>query len=209
MPAVSDPIVRTATSADVAAAASTLAAAFQDDPVFSSLLTDPARRPARLARFFTTIGRIQLPYGHIYVAPGAGTDPPDGVAIWAPPEHWKLPTSTVVRTLPDLTRVFGTKTVTALGVLTTMEKRHPPDPPHWYLEFLGTAPHRQGQGVGAAVLAPVLERADAEGVPAYLENSNPVNLPFYSRLGFNVTGTFTAGKHGPTMWSMWREPRPE
>jgi GNAT superfamily N-acetyltransferase len=209
MPAVSDPIVRTATSADVAAAAATLAAAFQDDPVMSYLLPDPAQRTARATRFFTTIGRIQLPYGHIYVGPAAGTGPPDGVAIWAPPGHWRLPTSTVVRTLPDLTRVFGTKTVTALGVLTTMEKRHPREPPHWYLEFLGTAPNRRGHGVGTAVVAPVLERADAEGVPAYLENSNEVNLPLYGRLGFEVTGTFTVRKGGPTMWSMWREPRSE
>ncbi|HKA05117.1 MAG TPA: GNAT family N-acetyltransferase [Acidimicrobiales bacterium] len=203
-----DPAVRAATSADTAGAAVTLAAAFQDDPVPSHLLPDPARRPARATRFFAVIGRVQLPFGHVYVrtAP-APADPPDGVAIWAPPGHWKLPTSTVVRNLPALICVFGAKTPAALGLLATMEKRHPPDPPHWYLEFVGTAPSRRGQGVALAVLAPILDQADAEGVPAYLENSSEVNLPLYSRLGFEVTGTFTAGKGGPTLWSMWREPR--
>jgi GNAT superfamily N-acetyltransferase len=208
MPAVPGPVVRTATSADVASAAATLAAAFQDDPVLSHLLPDSAGRPSRATRFFSVIGRIQLPFGHVYVQPAvAPSDPPDGVAIWAPPGHWKLPTSTVARTLPQLTRVFGAKTLAALGLLATMEKRHPPDPPHWYLEFVGTAPARRGQGVATAVLAPILDRADAEAIPAYLENSNEVNLPLYGRLGFDVTGAFAAGKGGPTIWSMWREPR--
>jgi GNAT superfamily N-acetyltransferase len=208
MPAVPDPIVRPATSADVAAAAATLAAAFQADPVMSHLLPDRTRGVAHLTRFFRIIGRIQLPFGHVYLRPAAvATDPPDGVAVWAPPGHWKLPTTTVIRTLPEMTRVFGRNTPRALGVLSTMEKRHPPDPPHWYLEFVGTAPGRHGKGVATSVLAPILDRADAEGVPAYLENSNEVNLPLYGRFGFEVTGSFTAGKGGPTMWSMWREPR--
>ena len=204
---MSDPIVRTATRADVPGAGATLAAAFHDDPVLAHLLPDAARRPARATRFFRTMAGIQLGLGHVYVCPGADGGPPDGAAIWAPPGEWKLPTSTVVRTLPQLTRVFGTMTLRSLGVLTTMEKLHPPDPPHWYLEFLGTAPNRRGQGVATAVLAPVLERADTEGVPAYLENSNEANLGLYGRLGFEVTGTFTVAKGGPTMWSMWREPR--
>ena len=34
-------------------------------------------------------------------------------------------------------------------------------PPHWYLAVLGTDPPAQGQGLGSAVLAPVLEQCDA------------------------------------------------
>lgn len=45
-------------------------------------------------------------------------------------------------------------------------------------------PSAKGRGLGSAVLAPVLDKADAEGVPCYLENSNPRNTPFYTRLGF-------------------------
>jgi GNAT superfamily N-acetyltransferase len=204
---VSEPTVRRATSTDTQAAGATLADAFHDDPVMSYLLPAADQRPARATRFFTMMTRIQLGLGHVYLQPGSGEGPPAGVAIWAPPGHWKLPTTTIVRTFPELTRVFGAKTPRSLGVLTTMEKRHPPEPPHWYLEFVGTAPSHRGQGVATAVLAPVLERADAESVPAYLENSNEVNLGLYARLGFEVTATFAVAKGGPTMWSMWREPR--
>ena len=46
---------------------------------------------------------------------------------------------------------------------------HPPEP-HYYLEFLGTRRGQQSRGGGTAVLQPMLDRCDAEGVPAYLES---------------------------------------
>ena len=43
-------------------------------------------------------------------------------------------------------------------------------------------------------------------MPAYLESTNPVNLPRYEALGFAPTGEFgPAG--GPVITTMWREPR--
>ena len=66
-------------------------------------------------------------------------------------------------------------------------------------------PDRQDAGLGAAVLAPVLDRCDAEGVHAYLESSNPRNLPFYRRLGFVAAGEIPL-PGGPSLIPMWREP---
>jgi GNAT superfamily N-acetyltransferase len=37
---------------------------------------------------------------------------------------------------------------------------------HWYLFILGTEPAAQGQGLGSALLAQVLARVDADGMPA-------------------------------------------
>ena len=50
------------------------------------------------------------------------------------------------------------------------EKKHPTQP-HWYLGILGTDTVHQGKGVGSALMQPILERCDAEGLPAYLESS--------------------------------------
>ncbi len=70
-----------------------------------------------------------------------------------------------------------------------------PHEPHWYLATLGTAVEQQGKGVGGALLRPVLEHCDAEGLPCYLESSKERNVPFYRRHGFEVVaGGAAAGR---------------
>jgi ribosomal protein S18 acetylase RimI-like enzyme len=88
-----------------------------------------------------------------------------------------------------------------------MERAHPRSPPHWYLAVLGTEPELQGRGLGSAVLAPVLEQADRDGVAAYLESSKESNIAFYARHGFRVSGEVRLPR-GPKLWPMWRDPRP-
>ena len=101
---------------------------------------------------------------------------------------------------------FGRHTARALRFLDLVEKKHPVEP-HWYLGVLGTGPAHQGRGVGAALLQPVLEKCDREGIPAYLESSKATNIGYYERFGFAVTGEITL-RDGPTVWPMWRDPRP-
>jgi hypothetical protein len=51
-----------------------------------------------------------------------------------------------------------------------------------------------------------LARIDAEGMPAYLESTNPANIPRYEALGFALTGEF-GPMGGPVIATMWREAR--
>jgi hypothetical protein len=51
-----------------------------------------------------------------------------------------------------------------------------------------------------------LDRCDAEGAPAYLESTNPANVPYYQRFRFEVTGEITVPDGGPPIWQMWRQP---
>ena len=76
----------------------------------------------------------------------------------------------------------------------------------YYLETIGCDPDFQGKGYGSAVIQPVLNRCDDNGLPAYLENTKENNLHFYERFGFHITDTFTIPKNGPSIWLMWREP---
>ena len=82
-----------------------------------------------------------------------------------------------------------------------------PEEPHWYLAVIGTDPTVRGAGLGHALMQSRLDRCDAEYAPAYLESSNPVNVPYYERFGFVVTGETALPDDGPTLWPMWRAPR--
>jgi GNAT superfamily N-acetyltransferase len=60
-------------------------------------------------------------------------------------------------------------------------------------------------GIGARLLEPFIERADREAVPIYLESSNPRNLTFYRRYGFENLGyAIDLPGAGPMLQPMWR-----
>lgn len=81
-----------------------------------------------------------------------------------------------------------------------------PEEPHWYLPLIGTDPTEQGKGYGSALLRHALSACDREGHAAYLESSNPRNIPLYERHGFEVLGTIQVGS-SPPIFPMRREPR--
>lgn len=79
--------------------------------------------------------------------------------------------------------------------------------PHWYLSVLGTSPDQQSKGLGSRVLAPMLERCDRNGMLAYLESTNPANVGFYRRHGFEPIDEFYLAD-GVLITPMSREPHP-
>ena len=91
------------------------------------------------------------------------------------------------------------------GVFEQMAQYHP-EGPHWYLPLIGVDPTYQGSGLGAALLRHALERCDADGVIAYLESSNPRNIPLYERHGFEALGVIQVGG-SPQVVPMLRHPR--
>ena len=55
-------------------------------------------------------------------------------------------------------------------------------------------------------MTPCLEIVDRDHLPAYLDSTNPRNVPFYQRHGFEVTGRWQAGDSPPII-SMLRGAR--
>ncbi|MHB8437616.1 MAG: GNAT family N-acetyltransferase [Acidimicrobiales bacterium] len=202
MTAPSDPTVVPATTAQRGSVAAALADAFFDDPVMSWILQDESSRQRRLAGMFTVLLRGHyLPLGTVWTTPGC-----DGASLWAPPGRAVVPPLTVIRHSPQLLRALGRRAIVSLRALTHVEKLHPHEP-HWYLGVLGTRKAKQGHGVGSALLLPVLDRCDREGLPAYLESSKYSNIAFYRRHGFEVTGEIQLPLGGPVVWPMWRDPK--
>jgi ribosomal protein S18 acetylase RimI-like enzyme len=172
-------VYRPATAADVMPLAQSLAAAFERDPVWTWLLGGLRGRRGRLEHFFTLeIEHVILPAGTAYTA-----DDVPGAALVLPPGRWRVPVSAQLRNGPGMLRVFGRRVGHALGFLTRMESRHL-RAPHVYFPYVGVAPEHQRQGIGAALMAPAIEHADAQRLPCYLEASSPDNARLYRRLGF-------------------------
>jgi ribosomal protein S18 acetylase RimI-like enzyme len=195
--------VRKATLADAPRLAQALASAFQDDPVIAWIFPDEHRRRRILPAFMEfRLRKLAFPHDEVWM-----TDTGAAAAVWFPPPgRWQLPLPQRLRLLPPLVRFFGLRTASILGGLNRMEERHPRDPSHWYLFILGTEQAAQGRGLGSALLAQVLTRIDADGMPVYLESSNERNIALYGRHGFEMTGE-VAIPGGPRIWPMWRQPR--
>ncbi len=171
--------------------------AFAEDPMLNWLMPDTA---AITATFLTLAKHVYLPRGHCYLLDG------QGAAMWLGPGGKKdlplLPTAalaarTIARAGPGPIR-------RALAVDAEMIRRKP-KAPHMYLFSIGVRQSARGQGMGGRLLKPVLDACDAAGLPAYLENSNPVNHGFYSAHGFKRLEIFEAAKGAPPLEAMWRE----
>lgn len=195
-----EPGVRDLAPGERRAAAGVLSLAFCDDPVMAFLFPDARSRPRRLASFYRLVMRLLTPHGRVH------TDAElRGVAVWQAPDpprpaRWQRTHATL-----SLLAVLRGASARAALLNDLVVQAHPHES-HWYLALLGTGPPHQGRGVGSALLAPVLQRCDAEQLPAYLESSKASNIPFYERHGFRVTSEL-AIPDGPTVWPMRREPR--
>ncbi|MGH6816636.1 MAG: GNAT family N-acetyltransferase [Hyphomicrobiaceae bacterium] len=124
-----------------------------------------------------------------------------GAALWLPPDAG--PDGQALAALAEES-VEPQKKADLFAVFEEMGRRHPAEP-HWYLPLIGVDPMRQGQGLGAALLQPVLEQCDAARLPAYLESTNPRNRPLYERHGFEATGEIRIGTCPPIV-PMLRKP---
>lgn len=192
--------VRPATMADHDALARVLARAFEDDPFLRWAFDRPARRERSSLRFF-----------HWYVAQLIDQDVTwttasyGGAAVWALPRQWEPSIGQSLRLVGGV--ATGVRhPIRLLHGLAQLERKHP-EADHLYLALLGVDPSLQGQGTGSALIADGLQLADEERWPAYLESSNPANVAFYGRHGFEVIDRTDLPRGGPPIHHMWREPR--
>jgi GNAT superfamily N-acetyltransferase len=195
--------VRLATAADGPAISAAMSHAFADDPIWRWLVPSDIRWDKGSPGFFSADFGNRMRLGHVYTIDGG-----IGAAQWHPPGHWKPTVGDLARQMPSALKLFHGDIVSALKYLARMEKKHPHEPDHWYLAVLGTEPEHQGKGIGSALLQPILERCDLEETPAYLESSKEANIPFYRRHGFEVLCEHPFHAGGPSLWPMWRDPRP-
>jgi ribosomal protein S18 acetylase RimI-like enzyme len=184
------PEIRSASQEERQAVLDVLTLAFASDPMARWAAPDAGQFLASFPEFADAMGGNGLGREATCVVHDFA-----GAAMWLPPgvepdvdrilalfqEH------SAPELLPDL-----------LGVFEQMGRYHPQEP-HWYLPVIGVDPAYQGRGIGSLLMRHALRRCDEDGLPAYLESSNPRNLSLYLRFGFEIVGRIQVGTSPPVV----------
>jgi GNAT superfamily N-acetyltransferase len=187
-----------ATKSDLDKVTDTLWAAFCGDPLWTWAFPNP--RELKVWWRFLINSSLRYPWVWFTGAYAAA-------AVWIPPDGTELTEEEEQSVEPLLNDLAGSRAVPLMQLLARFEESHPRERSHYYLSLLGTHPDHRGRGLGMALLSENLSRIDDEKMPAYLESSNPDNVPRYERLGFTRVGEFSTPDGSHTVTTMWREGR--
>ena len=194
---------------DQHAAVVTLARAFHCDPLFNFLIPNVLSQARAALTFMGSLVADAGQFGEVWVA--RTEDAIVGAAVWLPPGSYprgaRRDAANYLRDMRSVARL-GRQTFAGMRLESVIQRAHRHvTEPHWYLGLVGSDPGFQGRGAGSALLAPVIDRCDEQGVLAYLETQKAENLPWYQRHGFEVVDKLDA-RGCPSMWTMGREPEP-
>jgi ribosomal protein S18 acetylase RimI-like enzyme len=213
---------RLLTDDDVDAAAAILARAFDADPVAQKLLPRPEHRD-RWARWRGAwLVRSALPFGSAYGV--EGTPGLIGVALWYPPgvsppllasnvlaavREFRPAVSPAVRMVPRaaLTTMRAPNALVRFVRQRSRAVETASVRPTWHLAYLAVDPAHQGRGAARRLLDHVLDRCDDDGAAAWLETTDPANVPLYERFGFATVESIPASRRLPPLWVMRRVPQ--
>ena len=187
-------LVRTVPPQDRHRVTATLVLAFSTDPMSRWSLPDPSVFLANFPDLVRAFSGSAFEDASAYATPDYC-----GAAVWLRPGR----ASDVDALIGVLQKAMSPDRFEQGGALfEQMEAFHPREP-HWYLPLIGVDPAHQGRGYGARLMNHALQECDRSRMPAYLESSNPKNVPFYTSFGFEVMGEIQSGT-SPVMYPMLR-----
>jgi ribosomal protein S18 acetylase RimI-like enzyme len=172
----------------------TITLAFAADPACRWLFPETSQYLRSFPGFAKAFGGAALTHGTAEVKKG-------GAALWLPPGV--EPNEEALIAVID-EGVDDHQRRDAFVLFAEMGRVHPQEP-HWYLPLIGVEPAFQRQGMGSALIRPVLEECDAAGLPAYLEATSPRNRSLYERLGFETVAVIEVADC-PPITAMLRRP---
>jgi len=171
---------------------------FFDNPVMAWIFRDEETRAEAIRSWFRFWLELYAEQGLLVVDEGG-----DGAALWATPEAPHLDAERAAPLVAVVQKFNGDRTGVVFGGLAAVGQ---PRETHYYLNAIAARRGQRARGVGARLLAPFLERSEREGVPVYLESSNPRNLTFYRRHGFrDCAPRIDLPEDGPPIQPMWRD----
>lgn len=181
-----------------------LAQAFSSAPDYSFILSGHPDKQRALSWFFGNFAaHLSLVYGSIHVT----DDGAAGILTFAPGKSPSLLTllRAGVLAFPRHFGWLGTYRAFSLGLHMEKQRLKLAPKPHWYVLAVGVTPDQQGQGLGYELVTRILRRAEADGVPCYLEAFEQHLVDHYERRGFRVVNKEQLPT-GLTLWCLLREP---
>jgi ribosomal protein S18 acetylase RimI-like enzyme len=183
-----------------------LTQAFFPDPLCIYTFPDLEKRARAFTWFFTaSVQESALLHG-VYTTIGQV----NGAAVWFPPDTGEpKPEQKKLTELDQMNMHFGAEAchrfTSVFSYLSRSHQQTVPGP-HWYLALLGVSPPYQSKGIGGLLLTPMLQQADRDGIPCYLETFNPRTVPFYQRHGFQIAIADVEPQSQIPFWTMRKDP---
>lgn len=175
-----------ATTADVPAAVDCLVAAFIADPLMAHLFPGPTETRRRMSgQFFSLLlrARIALDMPALVLRDGQGLG---GVAMGYTTARPVWPADISAEWASFMAYEAGFQA--RFDAYDAASSAGEPATPHYYLGVIGVAPRLKGTGLGSRLLQAycAVSAADAASSGVSLDTTNPANLAFYGRHGFEV-----------------------
>jgi ribosomal protein S18 acetylase RimI-like enzyme len=190
------PNVKTAIESDEAGVIDALKLAFVADPATRWVWPDPQKYLSHFPSFVKAFGGKAFVYKSAHYVENYS-----GASLWLPPNVYPD-----VDQLIALLQSSGSEDAKKDGpkIFEKMSSYHPNEQ-HWYLPLLGVDPLHHGKGLGSALMQHAIVVCDLDKNFAYLESSNPKNISFYERHGFELLGKIQVNT-SPPIFLMLRKP---
>jgi len=196
---------------DIQNAGVVLDKAFFDDPWVQYLLPEVKTRSISFVWFAGLMVEYGVKHGRVYGSYDYKTSQLQGVSVWQPPYEAGVSVWAMLRLGLGLAPFkFGFyATYKTLLILQMSEKLHQDamkGKKHWSLYTIGVSPEYQCKGIGTSLIEPVLNFADIDNLPCYLDTASERSLNFFKRYGWNLHDDVVNPPVGCRFWTMVREP---
>jgi len=192
--------ITAAGSSDLEQAVGCLAAAFAQDPITGFLLQSGPGYPERVTQFFSLLMRARTALNMpVLVSRDAASISGAVMGNTTAPPPWPSDLEEEWSGLETVIPGFNARA----AIYDEIAQKNKPPVPHYYLGVIGTSPATHGLGIGKQLLQSFcdLSASDRLSSGVYLETANPLNVRFYERAGFSVTGQGSLGI--ATLWCMF------
>lgn len=161
-----------------------LSQAFEDNQSVNYVVRQGPNRDRRIEQLIAYSFDVCLEFGDVWI-----TDDDKGCALIFYPEKKTASLKTISWDINLAINVIGFRKLSSVMRREAKVRSFHSVEPFSYLWFIGVSPEAQRRGVGGAILSHVIQEAEKQNRPIYLETSVDSNLPWYKKYGFEVFHT--------------------